>query len=326
MKGKLSALATLWLPQLAAASCGSAFCVVNTGSDAIGVWDRPGTRVDLRYEYIVQDQLRSGTSKVTPQGEPGEHDELKTRNQNMLLGIDHSFDGRWGLSVYVPYVRRDHTHQDNHLEEEVHEDGEVHTHVHSELESWDIRGIGDIRVVGVYQFAPETGTSGAWGLRAGLKLPTGRTDERNAEGVPAERTLQPGTGTTDAILGAYYRGPAFKSAEWYVSASAQAALDSHQGFKPGNQFGADLGLNLPLSGVLTGVVQLNMLVKGRDEGAVAEPEDSGGTYLFLSPGLSWAVSRNVALYAFAQVPLYQRVNGVQLSYNTGGTIGASIFF
>ncbi len=326
MKGQLSALAAMLLPQIASASCGSAFCVVNTGSDAIGVWDRPGTRVDLRYEYVVQDQLRSGTSKVTPRGEPGEHDELKTRNQNMLIGIDHSFDSRWGLSVYVPYVRRDHTHQDNHLEEEVHEDGEVHAHLHSELESWDIRGIGDIRVVGRYQFSPETATSGAYGLRLGLKLPTGSIDQRNADGITAERSLQPGTGTTDAILGGYYRGPAFKNAEWYASLVAQAAMDSYRDYKPGDRLGADLGLNVPLSGALTGTVQLNMLLKGRDEGAAAEPEDSGGSYLFLSPGVSWAVSRSVALYAFVQIPLYQRVNGVQLTYGTGGIIGASVFF
>ena len=35
-----------------------------------------------------------------------------------------------------------------------------------------------------------------WGLNFGLKLPTGKFDERNGEGELAERTLQPGSGTT----------------------------------------------------------------------------------------------------------------------------------
>ena len=47
-----------------------------------------------------------------------------------------------------------------------------------------------------------------------------------------------------------------------------------------------------------------------DSGENAEPEDSGGNYLFLSPGISVMVARNVQLFAIAQLPLYQYVNGV----------------
>ena len=41
------------------ASCGSAFCLVNTNWGAQGVWTEPGWRADLRYEYINQDQPRA---------------------------------------------------------------------------------------------------------------------------------------------------------------------------------------------------------------------------------------------------------------------------
>ena len=43
------------------------------------------------------------------------------------------------------------------------------------------------------------------GLLAGVKLPTGKTNVTNDEGAVAERTLQPGTGTTDLLIGAYFR-------------------------------------------------------------------------------------------------------------------------
>ena len=43
-----------------------------------------------------------------------------------------------------------------------------------------------------------------FGLSFGLKLPTGEFDVRNAMGALAERSLQPGTGTTDLLLGAFY--------------------------------------------------------------------------------------------------------------------------
>ena len=41
------------------------------------------------------------------------------------------------------------------------------------------------------------------GVLFGLKLPTGKTTCECA-GRPAERTLQPGSGTTDALLGGYF--------------------------------------------------------------------------------------------------------------------------
>ena len=42
----------------------------------------------------------------------------------------------------------------------------------------------------------------------GLKLPTGKYDVTNDEGEQAERTLQPGTGTTDLLLGYYWNSGA----------------------------------------------------------------------------------------------------------------------
>jgi len=53
--------------------------------------------------------------------------------------------------------------------------------------------------------------------------------------------------------------------------------------------------------------------RGRDSGAEAEPEDSGGDFAFIGPGLSYSLGRDTQLYGFVQVPLYQYVNGVQLT-------------
>ena len=58
----------------------------------------------------------------------------------------------------------------------------------------------------------------------------------------------------------------------------------------------------------------------------AEPADSGGKYLFISPGLSFSVNRDLQLYAFVQFPLYQNVNGIQLTADSGFVVGASYRF
>jgi len=58
----------------------------------------------------------------------------------------------------------------------------------------------------------------------------------------------------------------------------------------------------------------------------AEPEDSGQRLLFTSPGLSWNLGKKAQVYAFAQLPLYQAVNGVQLTARYSFVAGVSSRF
>ena len=58
----------------------------------------------------------------------------------------------------------------------------------------------------------------------------------------------------------------------------------------------------------------------------AEPGDSGGRSLFLSPGVSVSVAKDVRVYGFVQVPVYQYVNGVQLTADRAAVIGLSTRF
>ena len=46
------------------ASCGSAFCAINTNWDSQGLYLEPGARLDVRYEYIPQEQPRAGSNRV----------------------------------------------------------------------------------------------------------------------------------------------------------------------------------------------------------------------------------------------------------------------
>ena len=63
------ALPLLLFPLAAAASCGSAFCTINTDWDTQAPWQDDATRLDLRAEYIRQDQLRAGTDKAAAAAE-----------------------------------------------------------------------------------------------------------------------------------------------------------------------------------------------------------------------------------------------------------------
>ena len=74
------------------------------------------------------------------------------------------------------------------------------------------------------------------------------------------------------------------------------------------------------------MLQLNYLHRWRDRGSDAEPANSGGDFLYLSPGLSYALTQGLQAYGFAQLPLYQYVNGVQLTADWALVAGVSARF
>src|SRR6476659_8492683 len=137
------AVASLIASTVAEGSCGSAFCMVNTNWGVQGVWNEPGFRGDLRFEYIDQDQPRTGTQNVAVGEIPRHHDEVRTINRNLFATLDYGISEALGVSVILPWVDREHEHIHNH------EDG-------PELDSWNFSGFGDMRVVARYQFPPTT--------------------------------------------------------------------------------------------------------------------------------------------------------------------------
>jgi hypothetical protein len=301
----------------AAASCGSAFCLVNTDWSSQGAWADTGPRFDLRYELIDLDQPMHGTDRIGVGEIPRHHDEVSTKNRNLVGTAHWGFTPGWALSLSVPYVDREHLHFHNHQGEQI-------------PETWSFRELGDARVQAQYQFfnsiADPTSPRSA-GVTFGVKLPTGKSDVTNDEGEEAERSLQPGTGTTDLLLGTYWHGAApLTGWTWFAQAQAVLPMNSHEGYKPGRQLHLDGGVRRAIGDDLALMLQVNYSAKGRDSGVNAEPEDSGQRQLFASPGVSYNLGRNAQAYAFVQLPLYQAVNGVQLVADWSAVAGVSFRF
>lgn len=300
------------LPQ-ASASCGSAFCTVNTNWNAQLPLTESGTRVDLRFEYIDQNRPRHGNRDVAVGAIPRHHDEVQTINRNAMLTIDHNFDANWGFTTTVPLVNRDHEHIHNHRGAKL-------------LETWNFTQPGDVRVLGRYQI-PGNHPANVYGVMAGLKLPTGDYRVRNREGDLAERTLQPGTGTTDAILAAFWNDTLpIPDSGWFTQVLGQAPLARRDGFRPGYQLHFDIGYTYNPLPDLALMLQLNTVRKGPDSGPEAEREDSGSWTVSLSPGASYAVTPSTNLYGFVQVPIYRYVSGVQLTASWAALAGISTRF
>jgi len=314
----VAAVSGLFAAQGALASCGSAFCLVNTNWGVQGVWNESGLRGDVRFEYIDQDQPRTGTRDIGVGEIPRHHDEVRTVNRNTFVTLDYGISEDLGASVVLPWVDRTHDHIHNHHGEQI-------------PEHWSFSDLGDMRATLRYQKPvaenPANASLSFVGLTAGLKLPTGRTTVSNSEGEAAERTLQPGTGTTDALLGGYYRQAIGAwDASWFVQVNAQLPLNTYRDFRPGRQLLLDVGARWQPHQDWSFMLQVNAHWKGRDSGAEAEPEDSGSRTVTISPGLSYAITPAVQVYGFVQLPLYQSVNGVQLVADRSYAVGVSAQF
>jgi hypothetical protein len=321
------ALATVSTSVFACASCG---CTLSSDWESQGFTTRPGLKVDIRYDYLDQNQLRHGTGKissvtaaqmVTSTGDPQEV-EKDTRNNYLSLGLDYTFNAEWGINVQLPFINRHHSTLG------VNSDG---IDPGDEAYNSKTSNLGDVKVVGRYQgFTPQYNL----GILFGLKLPTGShtktgtsTDPATpGEVSPIDPGLQPGTGTTDAIIGAYYFDTLNKNWDYFVQALAQVALNSKDDYKPGTGYNVNAGTRYMGFAQVIPQLQLNTRYVEHDTGANADQTSTGGTLVYLSPGVVVPVSDRASVYGFLQLPIYQDVRGVQLVPKYTASMGARFTF
>ena len=156
-----------------------------------------------------------------------------------------------------------------------------------------------------------------WGLQLGLKLPSGDSrgvhfDAGPQQGEMLDRGLQPGTGSTDLLVGAFKFGAIGETADWFGQALLQIPVASDRAFRPG--VGANLTAGVRYRGfdAVVPQVQFNSRIERRESGSDADTPNSGATLVYFSPGATFNLTSATSLYLFGQVPVYQRVNGLQL--------------
>ena len=324
------ALVSILLTSADAGACASCGCTLSSDWASQQFSYTPGLKLDLRYDYLNQDQLRSGSKTISPQaasqivnnGNPQEVEKY-TRNNYFTLGIDYSTTRDWGVNVQVPYIDRQHSTLGTAS------DGITPGVGGGQYDS-HTRNLGDVKVVGRYQgFTPQCN----FGVLYGVKLPTGSDNETGtstdvtAPGpAPIDRGLQPGTGTTDAIVGAYYSNGIGQDWDYFTQVLFQKALNSRNQYKPGDNSSLNLGLRYAGFSAASPLLQLNYRYVRHDEGANADQISTGGTLLYLSPGISAAISTQASVYGFVQFPLYQDVNGVQLAPRYTASVGVRYSF
>ncbi len=311
----------------ACASCG---CTLSNDWENLQFSSTSGLKIDLSYNYIDQDQLRSGAKPISPAAASqivvnGSSKEVEkfTINNYVNLGIDYSVSRDWGINVVVPYIDRKHSTLGTASDGSTGGPGGGQYDSHTD-------SFGDVKIIGRYQgFTPQC----RFGILYGLKLPTGSyTDTGNSTDptapgpVAIDRGLQPGTGTTDVILGAYYADGLSQDWDYFTQALFQKALDSRDDYRPGDGFNFNLGLRYAGIPNVGPILQLNYRYVQHDVGSNADELNTGGILLYISPGISVSINRQVSVYAFYQYPIYQELYGIQLAPHYTTTVGMRYSF
>ncbi|HKO02089.1 MAG TPA: hypothetical protein VJ032_10370 [Thermoanaerobaculia bacterium] len=305
-----------------AASCGSATCPLD-----LNALNRPGAggfTLDLSFEYIDQNRPRIGTrSAHVGELHDEHHDEVRTINRTTSLLLRYGVNDRLQFSAAMPFTSRSHEHIERALDQR---------------ESFNLSGAGDLMLQGRYALVERGATESLWAT-GGIKLPTGSHDRANDDGEIAEAPIQPGTGSTDFLVGLSWEkgllrttaahGPMGNVAmiPLFVSATFRRNGSGAQDYRVGNEWQLNAGSAYPLFSRVELLGQLNVRRKSRD----FSPEDggldpfTGGTFVYASPGLRFSGGRG-AIYALVQLPLYRDVNGIQLTADRNFIVGAQTRF
>lgn len=308
------------LPRPAAASCGSATCPLDNHRYLGAGW----FHFMLAHEYIDQNRIFVSSSPSFVGALPNPHDEVQTVNQRTLFDIQYSLSDALAFNLEIPFVHRTHSHI---------EDGKT--------ESFDFSGLGDIVLGAQYALLlPAEEFDPYLSIQLGAKLPTGVTDATGTSGDVAEVTIQPGTGSLDATAALNFRQNLFSvpmlSGEYSTlpltaGVSYQRSGRGTNDYRVGNTLLAYLGTQYQLTGQFSVMLQANAMFRGySDVGSTGEfAGNTGGTWVFMSPGLRFHLSDAFSAFGYVQLPVYINVHGIQqvsrLNLQLGFTADIDVF-
>ena len=339
---RCSALALFAAP-FATQACATCGCSLSADA-AMGYSAASGWRLSLEYDFIDQNQLRSRYAPIPPSqvaaiNDAGGSQEVEhgTINRYLTAGVSYSPNANWSLTTLIPYINRTHTTYGNATTDQL--EGPNLSGAHS-------TGLGDIKLIGAYQGFLATHNLG---VQFGVKLPSGRYGGQNVDtgaqvgrapvyfssgpntGSTLDTSLNPGTGSYDLILGGYYYQPISQNFDAFVNGQIQFtvahALDQvNADFRPGNSENLSFGVRYERNPRWVPQLQVNVTHKSPDEGALADNTDTDGTVVYLSPGMTVRLLRQVHAFGFVQRPVFSRLDGYQVFPHWTGSLGLSYAF
>lgn len=289
------------------------YCLLTRGFAPLETMQGFGVRVDAR--YTVLNSVFSGTTHVI------NHDGEKETHFTTQLTMFYNFSDKFTILGILPIPRRSislssqetHTHEGD--DEEEHGRGPIHKH----SASGSAFNLGDLNILGRYTFLRLSTFKHVTmvTLEAGIKIPTGKTNARDAAGHFLDAHIQPGTGSWNYLVGLSlnhvnkYFGLT-SNVLYSINTTGEAGKVD---YRYGNWLNADitvkheilssemkirnLFLTLGINGEIRGQEEINGLII----------KNTGGEVLYLAPGIQLMFSPAITIEASIQYPFYHNLNG-----------------
>lgn len=185
----------------------------------------------------------------------------------------------------------------------------------TEMVTFDPDGLTDLWLTGKYRFY--RGPLGQFAVFGGIKFPTGKDDVRNSDGEAVEPSATAGSGSYDGMLGMAYSR--FLSSRVILDMSAQYTFRTEaNGFRLGDRLDSGVALayrfteDIQRFPQVSAFAEVNIRYLSKSEDGGASDPNTGGTAVFLAPGLRVPFTRNVAFALSVPLPVMQNLNGEQL--------------
>ncbi len=264
------------------------------------------TKVSLTYAHNNNHDLVSGTDEI--------EDSFLERNVNsLLMQVDYGLSDRVSFSMVLPYLFQNETIEQS-----------------NSSQTFTNNGISDVSIWLNYN---KRFLSHELSVAGGIKVPTGSTNS-TSNNVPLPLSLQTGSGSWD--------GGFNLQSIWYPFASRKVSFQNQLGLKintqgkrfeahPNYRFGnlmqilSSVGYNYTLgtmiaNSLIGGVYQL----RAQDQfNGGFENENTGGDWLNLFVGQSFSLSEGFTISLNGQMPVYRKLDGLQLTTTYQGSIVVS---
>ncbi len=170
-------------------------------------------------------------------------------------------------------------------------------------------GLGDPEVLAIAQLLQ---FGGAWQLHglAGGRIPLGASNQYDDAGVLLDQHLQTGSGAWAGIFGVQLLHST-GTLPLFFSASYQANGANDHNFAYGNIFRFNAAAQKAMAGTLDLIAEINGRVADYDDEGGELDANSGGTAVYLSPGLRLRLGGALSLRSQVQIPVLENLHGVQ---------------
>lgn len=182
-------------------------------------------------------------------------------------------------------------------------------------------GIGDAILLARYKLLNKND----WTLSVGggAKLPTGSTDEKSDIGIVLNADLQPGSNALDAIFLTsiskqfnFRKSLTFSSRLTYRNTGVNKEYQKINNYKFGNETQFFFSVTDQFL-LFKSIFRPNLTLKYRsvlnDEINSKEISNTGGQWFFLKPSFSLELMDNISLLSSIELPIYSKVEGIQLT-------------